>query len=152
MSDLESKLLMKMTLEDVTLRDVGKTPKGERQFATIGGGRFEGPKLKGNVMPGGSDWMSGRGNGSMVMNGRLSLRTDDGCVIAMRYRGAMDGAPDVLARHSRGEPVDETEYSLRFVTYFETTLYKYGWLNHLVAVGIGHRETTGPVYDVYEIL
>ena len=152
MSELESKLLMKMTLENVTVREVGTTPKGERRFATIGGGHFEGPDLKGKVMPGGSDWMSGRGNGSVVMNGRLSLRTDDGHVIAMRYRGTMDGAPDVLARHAEGEPVDESEYYLRFVTYFETTLYKYGWLNHLVGVGVGHREAAGPVYNIYHVL
>lgn len=152
MSDIEAELLMKLTLEDVTLREVGATPRGERRFATIGGGHFEGPGLQGAVMPGGSDWMTGRGNGSVVMNGRLSLRTDDGHTIGMRYRGAMDGAPDVLARHARGEPVDESEYYLRFVTYFEATLYKYGWLNHLVAVGVGHREAAGPVYDVYRVL
>ena len=44
-----------------------------------------------------------------------------------------------------------TDY-LRFVTYFEATSYKYGWLNHLVAVGVGHREAAGPVYDVYRVL
>ena len=152
MSDLDTKLLMKLTLEDVALREMGSTPRGERRFATIGGGRFEGPDIQGAVMPGGSDWMTGRGNGSVVMNGRLSLRTDDGHVIGMRYRGAMDGAAGVLARHARGEPVDESEYYLRFVTYFETTLYKDGWLNHLGAVGVGRREAAGPVYDVYRVL
>jgi len=42
MSEMEAELLMKLTLEGVTLRDVGATPRGERQFVTIGGGRFEG--------------------------------------------------------------------------------------------------------------
>lgn len=152
MSEMEAELLMKLTLEGVTLRDVGATPSGERQFVTIGGGRFEGPDMQGTVMPGGSDWMTGRGSGSAVMNGRLTLRTDDGHTIGMRYRGAMDGPPDVLARHARGEPVGESEYYLRFATYFEATLYKYGWLNHLVAIGVGYREVAGPVYDVYRVL
>ena len=152
MSEIEAELLMKMTLEGVTLREMGATPSGERQLVSIGGGRFEGPDMQGAVMPGGSDWVTRRGDGSVVLNGRLSLRTDDGHTFGMRYRGAMDGAPDVLARHARGEPVDESEYYLRFVTFFEAAMYKYIWLNHLVAVGVGHREEAGPVYDVYRVL
>ncbi len=141
MSEMEAELLMKVTLEGVTLREVGVTPRGERRFAVIGGGRFEGPDMRGTVMPGGSDWMTGRGDGSAAMNGRLTLRTDDGHVIGMRYRGAIDG-----------EPVGESEYRLRFVTFFEAAMYKYGWLNRLVAVGVGRRGEAGPVYDVYRVL
>ncbi len=43
-------------------------------------------------------------------------------------------------------------YYFRIAPRFETGSDKYGWLNRSLAVGIGCRLPTGPVYDVYEIL
>jgi hypothetical protein len=35
---------------------------------------------------------------------------------------------------------------------FETSSEKYAWLNRIIAVATGRRESTGPIYDVYEVL
>ena len=35
--------------------------------------------------------------------------------------------------------------------FFETASDKYGWLNNIVSVGLGHRLPTGPIYQVFEI-
>jgi Protein of unknown function (DUF3237) len=35
---------------------------------------------------------------------------------------------------------------------FETAAPAYAWLNDIVAVGTGHREASGPVYSVFELL
>jgi len=58
MSDLKTEFLCTVTA-NVDWRqviDVGATPHGIRQIIYIKGGTFEGPKLKGTVLPGGGDW------------------------------------------------------------------------------------------------
>ena len=55
---------------------IGKTPGGERRVGEITGGRFEGERLQGKILSGGSDWQvvrSGRHVGA-----RRALRHGDG--------------------------------------------------------------------------
>ena len=51
-------------------------------------------------------------------------------------------------------PADEAfhEYYLRTGMVFETASAKYDWLNRIVGVGVGRREPSAAVYDVFEIL
>jgi hypothetical protein len=41
---------------------VGKTPALDRRIGIISGGRFEGERLRGTLLTGGSDWQTVRGN------------------------------------------------------------------------------------------
>jgi hypothetical protein len=45
---------MEMTVEGTAL---GQTPLGDRRVGQVTGGRFEGPAMRGVVLPGGADWM-----------------------------------------------------------------------------------------------
>ncbi len=58
----------------------------------------------------------------------------------------------MIERLARGEPVDSSEYYFRVVPSFEVGPGKYEWLNRIVAVAVGDRRPTGPVYEVHEIL
>jgi len=80
------------------------------------------------------------------------LRTEDGQLIGMTYRGFRHGPAAVIARLNRGEAVDPGEYYFRIAPFFETASERYGWLNRIVAVGLGHRLPEGPVYRVFEVL
>ena len=52
--------------------------------APLTGGHFEGPRLRGTVLPGGSaDWLLLRADGVLEMDLRATLRTDDGALISM---------------------------------------------------------------------
>jgi hypothetical protein len=57
-----------------------------------------------------------------------------------------------MDRIARGDPVSPSEYYLRIAPYFETSSEKYGWINRLIGVGLGHRLPSGPIYQVFEIL
>jgi hypothetical protein len=70
----------------------------------------------------------------------------------MTYRGVRHGPPEVLDKIARGEVVDPTSYYFRISGLFETAAPKYDWINRIVAVGIGHREASGPIYSVFEVL
>jgi hypothetical protein len=57
-----------------------------------------------------------------------------------------------MARLAKGEAVDPASYYFRTTPVFETASPRYDWLNRIVAVASGRRESSGPVYEVYEVL
>jgi hypothetical protein len=61
------------------------------------------------------------------------------------------GPADVMQRLAQGEPVDPSEYYFRTVASFVTSAPRYAWLGAIIAVGIGHRYPTGPLYHLFEI-
>lgn len=67
--------------------EVGKTASGTRRYIPITGGRFEGPRLKGTVLPGGADWQTERADGTTELDALYSMRCDDGTVIIVRNHG-----------------------------------------------------------------
>ena len=87
-----------------------------------------------------------------VAHVRLVLKTTDGAVIGMTYRGLRHGASDVLRRIDRGERIDPASYYFRINPMFETASPKYDWLNRILCIGVGDRHADGPVYSVFEIL
>ena len=133
-------------------RPLGTTPYGERRIARITGGTFEGPKLRGAILPEGGDWLLLRHDGVLQLDVRATLQTDDGELIYMTYRGYRHGPQEVIARLGRGETVDASEYYFRTAPFFETGSQKYAWLNQIVSVATGERLPTGPVYTVYQVL
>ena len=132
--------------------EVGAMPQGERRIVPIEGGEFEGPRLRGRVLPNGADWMSVRPDQVLAIDCRAALETHDGALIYMRYSGFRHGPPKVMEALARGESVDPSDYYFRISPTFETGGANYSWLNSVVAVGIGRRMPSGPTYDIYEIL
>ena len=70
----------------------------------------------------------------------------------MSYRGMNSITPDIVQRLMDGETVDPSEYYFRITPVFETGAEQYGWLNSIVAVGVGERLPTAVRYVVYQIL
>ena len=92
---------------------VGATPGVDRRIGLVQGGSFEGERLSGQVIDGGSDWQAVRADGSTTLDVRLLLKTDDDAMIAMTYRGVRHGPTDVITRMERGEAVDPERYYFR---------------------------------------
>jgi hypothetical protein len=153
MLPLRSELLFTLTGLVSPAVDIGVSPLGHRRVIPIDGGEFEGPKLRGRVLPsGGADCMLVDAEGVAHLDVRLVLLTDDGERLYMQYRGLRHGPSAVMARLERGEPVEPDEYYFRIVSFFETSSKRYAWLNRIVAVGVGHRLPAGPIYYVHEVV
>ena len=144
-------LLFEMSLEVEEPVRIGRTHAGDRRVVGVGGGVFEGPRIKGQVLPGGSDWIVVRCDGVLIQDVRIVLRTDDGQDILMSYRGMRHGPEDVMERVNGGEDPDPSEYYFRTVPVFEAPEGKYEWLNKLVAFAVGRRRATGVTYAVYAL-
>jgi hypothetical protein len=89
--------------DPISRQDTSRRPR----VAVIEGGSFEGPKLKGTVLKGGSDWLISRPDGALQLDVRLTLKTDDGHLIGMIYRGYRYGPAAVIDRLNRGEKVED---------------------------------------------
>jgi len=144
--------LFVMRLDVRKLQVVGATPGGFRRIGVVPGGSFEGERLSGEVLDGGSDWQTVRSDGATTLNVRLVLKTKDDALIGMTYQGVRHGPADVVARIEKGEAVDPASYYFRINPLFETAAAKYDWINRVVAIGIGHRRADGPIYSVFEVL
>ena len=110
-------------------------PAGTRVVVVATSGTVSGPRLRGEVVPPGGDWVTLAPNGAMRLDVRALWRTDDGADILVTYTGI--GA-------DRGSGVE-----LHAAPRFETGDPRYSWLNDVQAVAIGKLGGAGVVYDVY---
>ena len=133
-------------------RSSGAVPHGTRSIVPVTGGDFEGPRLRGKVLPGGGDWLLLRADGVLELDLRITLETDDHALIYMRFQGLRHGPPDVIAALGRGEVVDPARYYFRTLPRFETSADKYAFLNRIITVGVGEARPDGAVHRIDEIL
>jgi hypothetical protein len=150
---MNTRVLMTLHVQVAAPQNIGAVPHGTRRTAPIAGGHFEGPRLRGVVLPEASaDWLLLRADGVLELDLRATLRTDDGALISMRSFGLRHGPPDVMAAIGRGEPVDRASYYFRTTPRFETAHPAYAFLNRLVAIASGDRRPEGPIYTIHEVL
>jgi hypothetical protein len=127
-------MLLRLTTSPT--ESIGATPHGTLSIFPVTGGSFEGERLRGKVLAGGGDWVTGKADDTHELDLRVTLETDDGALIYMTFTGIRDDAHQYF----------------RTLPRFETAASKYAFLNRLLAVGIGEIRTDGPVHIIEEIL
>lgn len=152
MSLLSREPIFRIHAEVGEMQHFGATPYGERRVIDIGGGRIEGARLNGRILPGGADWQIVRRDGVIDLDARYAIETDSGGRILVRSDGLRHGPPEVLAALHRGEQVDASRYYFRTMMRFETADPGLAWLNRMLALGYGVRERRVVRLDVYEVL
>jgi Protein of unknown function (DUF3237) len=130
----------------------GPTPYGDRRVINIVGGRVEGAKLSGRVLPGGADWQILRVDGVADIRARYTLESDRGARILVSSEGLRHGPPEVMERLAQGDTVDPSRYYFRTVMRFETGDAQCAWLNRILALARGVRERNAVRLDVFEVL
>ncbi|MBN9426052.1 MAG: DUF3237 domain-containing protein [Burkholderiales bacterium] len=138
---------------DGPMHYMGTVPQGYgRRMVVPTGGRFEGTRLRGEVLPGGADSVIERADGGLLLDVRLALKTDRGDLVYMTYVGRRNGPPEIMQKILRREPIEPGTDYFRVAAQFETGSADLRWLNDIIAVGTGTREPNGPRYDIYEVL
>lgn len=131
---------------------VGQSSHGLRRIVPITGGRIEGARLRGEVVPGGADFQFVRPDGVLSIEAKYTLRAEDGTLIMITNRGLRRGPAKVIERLSRGESVDPSEYYFRTVAEFEAPSgSRYEWLNGSIFVGVAERQASVVVIRFFEI-
>ena len=103
---------------------VGEVPHGKRVVIPITGGIFEGPQLKGTIIPGGADYQYQKTDGKNLrteLEAIYSIKTDDGVYIHVRNCGIF----------SAGE---QGFYFLTAPKFEAPEDSRYAWLNNAIFV------------------
>ncbi|MGP4017156.1 DUF3237 domain-containing protein [Saccharopolyspora sp. 5N708] len=135
--------------------EIGTGPFGRRTLFGSAGGTFHGPRLHGEVRPGGGDWALFRPDGTMTLDVRLTLRTHDDALVHMTYSGRWVIPPELradLADPVQRYHVDPGRYYFRTNPLFETGAKQYAWLNDIVCAGSGYLVHGGVAYRVAQVM
>jgi hypothetical protein len=136
--------------------DGGEGSLGRRMLNVVAQGHFEGPDMRGELLPGTGDWMLIRRDGSMVIDARVTLKTDDGAIIHMSYGGRINVPPELLTdvrNPDKRHLIDPSLYYFRSTPVFETGATNYFWLNNIVSIGSGKLGQGRSVsYDIFRVL
>lgn len=139
------------------IMSMGRSPFTDRRVGYITGGQFKGPKLAGEILPGGGNWsLSGEARGGRTFgafDARTVWRTSDGALIYVSYSGRSVVPDDVAEefRDTKAPPVDPSRYYIRIAPVFETSDARYEWLNGVLAVGCGQRMDWGIRHWMFQI-
>ena len=125
----------------------------ERGVIYLEDGEFEGPNIRGRVLPGsGGDWPLVRPDGVIDFDARYMLEVDDGTLIYMQNRGYRWGSAEVMERMRKQEPVDPSEYYMRVSPKFEVPQGKHDWLARYLFVGVAEKTPGGNSIAYYKVL
>lgn len=136
--------------------DVGAMADGQRVIYLIKGGTFEGPLLKGRVVPdAGADWIRIRPDGSGILDVRFCLETHDNALLYVQWQGRVWCEPEDAEYAFDVEKADDPEgawrYYFRAAPLFETGDSRYAWLNNIVAVTKSRTGDGGPIHRVFAV-
>jgi hypothetical protein len=128
------------------------TPVGARLTFITTGGVIEGPKLRGELLPGGGDWLIAGSDGIGRVDVRATLRTHDGALVHYESRGVIKIPADGMQRLAAGEVLGFEETYIRTTPKFETSDERYAWLSQIVAVGYNILSPNHIDYRIYHVL
>jgi hypothetical protein len=128
------------------------TPVGARMTFIAKGGVIDGPKLQGEILPGGGDWLLVGSDGVGRVDVRATLRTHDGALIHYETRGIIKVPANGLERLAAGEVLPFDETYARTTPKFETADERYAWLSEVVALGYNILSPNHIDYRIYRVL
>ena len=140
---LEFALQLKVTLGETF--GIDNTQHGRRTVIPITGGTFEGPKMKGTIIPGGADYQLNAPDGRTELEVIYCIKTDDGIYIHVRNRGIIANGKD-----ADGKPTFYFKAAPQFEAPADS---KYGWLNNALFICAPEfsSEFKGIVLNVWKV-
>jgi hypothetical protein len=140
-----AQLVMELDVDCDPPQDVGALDGGHCRMIPITGGTFAGPRISGEVLPGGADWSIVRANGLSTVDARYAIRASDGTIIQV-----FNGATAMLDRAQIGSRPYVMVTSPRFIAPEGA----HDWLNHGVFVGtlaLGTEGGLGVTVRIYRM-
>jgi hypothetical protein len=128
------------------------TAAGERRIVPVTGGTFEGPGIKGKVLPGGADYQVIHADGFTEVEAHYVLETDKGERVYVTNIGMRHAPPEVIAELNAGKLVDPAKVYFRTSPTFETSAPKLQWMTRALFVCTGERYPDGVKIRFYRVL
>lgn len=134
------------------IQDLGQTARGHRRIIDILSGEVHGPRLTGEILPGGADWQIVRPDGTIEVVARYTIRSATGALVYVQNEGLRVANPEILARMSKGELVPAGSYHFRTAPKFETAEPSLKWLERATFVGVAARAPDHVAIGFHEVL
>jgi hypothetical protein len=140
------------------LKMMGRYADGhERGVLQLLGGVFEGPGLRGTILPSNKDWPVYYGNGVRSTDVNYVFVTEDGAHLFVTATGFRYDPSRMSGSLLAAEQVQPTPNLLRVTVQIQAPQdTRYAWLNHNVFVGVAGQSVPGPdrtaVLRVYRLL
>ncbi|BFM18060.1 hypothetical protein R50073_42430 [Maricurvus nonylphenolicus] len=124
-----------------------------RLIFEVSNASFEGPHIRGEVVPPAGDWIQVMPNGTWKLDVRMNAVLDDGSQAYLHYNGIVCMTEELMGRAAAGECLTGDDIYFRSAPYIETNSEKYSWLNDIVCVGkLRTFENGEVVYDIFKLL
>lgn len=140
-----------VTLKPGAPVELGEVEGAKRRFIPILGGVASGPKLQGEVLPGGGDWQTVTPEGVARIDARYFLKLADGTIVEVATPGVRVASPDVAKRLAQGEDVDPSLYYYRVTAQLRVKSGAQDWLGKSVFVAKGARRPDRVTFDFYAV-
>jgi Protein of unknown function (DUF3237) len=108
---------------------------GSRYIVNLPGGTMLGPKINGAIVAPAGDWLIPMPDGSLRLDARETIKTNDGEYILVENHGVIVASKDVNDRFSKGEVITAKDEYFVVAPRFSTASKNYDWLNKIQAVG-----------------
>jgi hypothetical protein len=131
---------------------VYETPMGTRLTYVTKHGVVRGPHLRGELLPGGGDWVVLGSDGVSRLDVRGTIRSDDGALIHYSTLGVARLPSDGRDRLTRGGRIPFEESYIRTTPRFETSAERYAWLSGQVCVAVNEFSAGHIDYRIYRLL
>ena len=141
--DFKTELMWEAKVKIANMINVGEGKRGVRRVIPISGGTFTGPKVKGEVLPGGEDCQLVRPDGDTELNARYLLKTDDGVVIQVINQALM---------HAPAKDEEGGFYVKLVIDLEAPSDSKYNYLNHAIFLGTLSMPELKPEEEPYVII
>ncbi len=132
--------------------EVGAGPHGRRLIFDVTGGTFEGPRLRGTILPSGGDWLLADAEGVGHLDVRATLKTEDGAHIYVQYYGVIMMNEKVEAALTQGGATEYGDTYFMTQPRYETGDVRYSWLNRVMAAAEGRVVPGAVEYRVFELV
>jgi Protein of unknown function (DUF3237) len=126
-------------------------PLGTRLTYVIGGGRCDGPRLSGDFLPGGGDWVLLGADAVSRLDVRATLRTDDGALVHVTNIGRVRIDAAAIDRFRAGELISHDQMYGRSSPLFETGDERWAWLNGTYTLAVNEVSLTAVHYRVFAV-
>ena len=131
--------------------ELGQVPAGRRRIVPILGGTFEGPDLRGTILPGGADWQIVRADGFTELDTRYTIESDTGSKVYVRNAGIRHAPAAVMEKLLAGQMVDPSQVYFRTVPLFETSAPELQWMTRAIFVGVGERQPSDVIVRFWRL-
>jgi hypothetical protein len=140
-----------VTLKPGAPLELGEVEGGKRRFIPILGGVASGPKLQGQVLPGGGDWQTVTRDGIAKIDARYFLKLDDATIVEVSTPGVRVASADIAGRLAQGEDVDPNLYYYRLAPQLRVKTGAQDWLTRTVFIAKGARRPDRVTFDFYAV-